>query len=132
MKSIKNNINNQKSSNHFYFKNNAVIKKYLIQCLLMMIAGYQKLVSPLLPARCRYYPTCSNYAKDALKWYGVSGIGLVARRVLSCHPWGGCGVDFVPLPLSRFCYYYTPKTQAQGFGVFLNSSDYNAYRNHFF
>lgn len=105
-------------------------RKCLIRCLLMTINGYQRFVSPLLPARCRYYPTCSNYAKNALRWHGVAGIGLVVKRILSCHPWGGCGVDFVPLPLARFCYCYSSKTQVQqGFGVYLNTSDYNAYRN---
>lgn len=108
------------------------IKKFVIQCLLVVIDIYQKFISPVIPARCRYYPTCSNYAKHALKWHGMSGIRLVVRRVLSCHPWGGCGVDFVPLPLTRFCYYYSPKAKTQGFGVFLNSNDYNAYRNRLF
>lgn len=71
--------------------------------LLFLIKIYQKTISPLLPARCRYYPTCSSYAKTALLNHSLfKAIFLIAKRLLSCHPLGGCGVDLVPLPL----YYY--------------------------
>ena len=65
------------------------------------------LISPLLAARCRYYPTCSQYGIDALRWYGLRGVWMALRRVISCHPWGGSGIDFVPLPLYRFKYTST-------------------------
>lgn len=65
--------------------------------LLGLIRGYQLLVSPLLPSACRFYPTCSRYAAEALERYGARrGARLAARRLLRCHPWGGHGYD--PLP----------------------------------
>ena len=58
---------------------------------------YQKTISPLIPARCRYSPTCSEYALQAIKKYGAwKGTKLTLKRVLSCHPWGGEGHDPVP------------------------------------
>ncbi len=58
---------------------------------------YQKAISPLLPARCRYSPTCSEYAMQAIKKYGPwQGGKLTIKRVFNCHPWGGEGHDPVP------------------------------------
>ena len=79
----------------------------MTKCLLGFIWIYQKAISPLLPARCRYYPTCSVYATQALKWHGVRGIPLAIKRILRCQPWGGFGVDFVPLPLYRLRFSFT-------------------------
>ncbi|WP_100137751.1 MULTISPECIES: membrane protein insertion efficiency factor YidD [Snodgrassella] len=68
--------------------------KYL---LLGLIRFYQYAISPLLPPRCRYSPTCSQYAVLALQKYGVfRGSWLAIKRICRCHPWGGCGHD--PLP----------------------------------
>lgn len=65
--------------------------------LIGAIVVYQKAISPLLPAACRYTPTCSQYAKEAVKKYGAGkGSWLAARRILRCHPWGGHGHDPVP------------------------------------
>jgi putative membrane protein insertion efficiency factor len=65
--------------------------------LLGLVRGYQLLVSPLLPSACRYYPTCSRYAAEAVEHYGARrGGALAARRLLRCHPWGGHGYDPVP------------------------------------
>jgi putative membrane protein insertion efficiency factor len=65
--------------------------------LLLMIRFYRRGVSPLLPAACRYTPTCSAYAEQAIERYGaVRGSWLGARRLLRCHPWGGSGYDPVP------------------------------------
>ena len=62
--------------------------------LIGFVTVYQKAVSPWLPSACRYTPTCSQYAKDALEKYGaLKGSGLAARRLLRCHPWGGHGAD---------------------------------------
>lgn len=64
---------------------------------VVLIKGYQYLISPLLPKNCRYLPTCSEYAAEALKKHGAfCGVWLTARRVCSCHPWGGSGYDPVP------------------------------------
>lgn len=78
------------------------IKNLLVKGLIFIIKVYQKAISPLLPARCRYYPTCSVYGMHALSWHGVRGVPLVVMRILRCQPWGGSGVDFVPLPLYRY------------------------------
>ena len=56
---------------------------------------YQRAVSPALPARCRYYPTCSHYAVGAVRRYGViRGLILAVWRVLRCNPFSRGGVDF--------------------------------------
>ena len=68
----------------------------------MSIRGYQLLVSPVLPVMCRYDPSCSEYALEAVTTRGaVAGAWLAFRRVLRCHPWGGFGVDPVPGPGER-------------------------------
>jgi uncharacterized protein len=57
---------------------------------------YQRVISPGLPARCKYYPSCSEYAVQAVRSYGVfRGIVLAAWRLLRCNPWSHGGVDFV-------------------------------------
>jgi putative membrane protein insertion efficiency factor len=56
---------------------------------------YQRAISPALPARCRYYPSCSSYAISAIRQYGIlRGLVLAAWRVLRCNPWSHGGVDF--------------------------------------
>jgi len=61
------------------------------------IRAYQLLLSPLLPPSCRYLPTCSDYAAEAIARHGVGrGAGLALRRLARCHPWGGSGYDPVP------------------------------------
>lgn len=65
--------------------------------LIGAIVVYQKAISPILPAACRYTPTCSQYAKEAVQKHGaVKGGWLATRRLLRCHPWGGHGHDPVP------------------------------------
>lgn len=65
--------------------------------LRALIRGYQLLISPLLPASCRYLPSCSAYAAEALALHGpFRGGWLALRRILRCHPWGGSGFDPVP------------------------------------
>lgn len=60
-----------------------------------LVYAYRSLVSPLFPASCKFHPTCSQYALDALRKYGlVKGSYLAARRLLRCHPWSHGGVDF--------------------------------------
>jgi putative membrane protein insertion efficiency factor len=61
------------------------------------VAGYRLVISPLLPNSCRFTPTCSEYALEALARHGlVRGTGLALRRILRCHPFGGSGYDQVP------------------------------------
>lgn len=58
---------------------------------------YQLIISPLYGDVCRYYPTCSHYALDAIARYGVlAGIVLGSRRLIRCHPWARGGIDDVP------------------------------------
>lgn len=62
-----------------------------------LIRGYQLLVSPVLGPHCRFEPTCSAYALEAVGRHGaLRGGGLALRRILRCHPWGGAGYDPVP------------------------------------
>lgn len=75
------------------------------QFLLFLIGIYQKAISPTIPARCRYYPTCSAYARTALLTHRLPvALGLIGKRLASCQPFGGSGVDFVPVPMYRYCY----------------------------
>jgi uncharacterized protein len=65
--------------------------------LLLIIRGYQVGISPFLPPACRYTPTCSAYAAEAVRLHGAGrGSWLALRRLLRCHPWGGSGYDPVP------------------------------------
>jgi putative membrane protein insertion efficiency factor len=60
------------------------------------IRVYQRVVSPALPKRCRYYPSCSEYALQAIRSYGIlRGLVLAAWRLLRCNPWSLGGVDLV-------------------------------------
>jgi hypothetical protein len=67
--------------------------------LIALIRGYQWFVSPLLGNHCRFYPSCSEYAREAIERHGVlRGVWLAIRRVARCHPWQPGGVDPVPEP----------------------------------
>lgn len=82
------------------------INRFLVFILIIPVKIYQWLISPLLPRSCRYVPTCSEYAIEALKVHGpLKGLFLGTKRILSCHPWGGHGYDPVPprgTPLFKF------------------------------
>ena len=65
--------------------------------LSLPVRGYRLIFSPWVGHNCRYDPTCSAYALEALEKHGgLKGGYLAARRILRCHPWGGSGVDNVP------------------------------------
>jgi len=65
--------------------------------LLLLIGGYRRWISPALPPACRFTPTCSAYAAEAIERYGAAkGTWLAVRRLLRCHPFGGSGYDPVP------------------------------------
>jgi hypothetical protein len=68
----------------------------------MCVRTYQLFLGPVLPRTCRFHPSCSAYALEALRSHGAAGGSwLTARRILRCHPWGGGGVDPVPEPPTR-------------------------------
>jgi uncharacterized protein len=69
----------------------------MTQAALAALRWYKRSVSPMLPPACRYTPTCSEYAMEAIETHGFArGTGLAIRRVLSCHPFARGGYDPVP------------------------------------
>lgn len=69
----------------------------LARIAALPVHAYRLVLSPLLGQNCRYHPTCSAYALEALERHGaVKGSWLVMRRITRCHPWGGSGIDNVP------------------------------------
>lgn len=73
------------------------MRKMLTYILLAPIYFYRAFISPMIGPSCRFTPTCSKYAIEALKKHGpLKGLYLTIRRILKCHPWGGSGYDPVP------------------------------------
>lgn len=69
----------------------------LSKFLIAPIRFYQRYISPMSPPSCRFTPTCSQYAIEAIQKHGpIRGLWLAVRRILRCHPWGGSGYDPVP------------------------------------
>ncbi len=76
---------------------NAASMSPLATALWVLVRAYQLLISPILGPRCRFAPTCSDYAVEALANHGaLRGTWLAVRRISKCHPWGGSGYDPVP------------------------------------
>ncbi|MDE7397430.1 MAG: membrane protein insertion efficiency factor YidD [Muribaculum sp.] len=74
-----------------------MISRFVVAMLVLPIRLYQVAVSPFLPPACRFIPTCSQYAIEALRRHGpIKGLWLAVKRILRCHPWGGSGYDPVP------------------------------------
>ncbi len=70
--------------------------------LVAFLRGYRAVISPIYGDVCRYYPSCSAYALEAVQTHGsIKGSWLAARRVGRCHPWAAGGVDHVPPKTSR-------------------------------
>ena len=73
------------------------ISKLVSWILLIPIFFYRRCISPMFPPTCRFTPTCSAYAIEAIRRHGpLRGLWLAVRRILRCHPWGGSGYDPVP------------------------------------
>ena len=73
------------------------MKKLIAKGMLLLIKFYQQCISPFTPAACRYTPTCSQYAIEAITKYGpFKGGWLALKRILRCNPFGGSGYDPVP------------------------------------
>ncbi|MDE6717498.1 MAG: membrane protein insertion efficiency factor YidD [Muribaculaceae bacterium] len=69
----------------------------MTRIMILLIRFYQGAISPHFPAACRYQPTCSQYAVEAIAKYGpAKGFWLALKRIARCHPWGGSGYDPVP------------------------------------
>ncbi len=76
------------------YKYLCVILSYFLKALITV---YKYVISPLLGPKCRYLPTCSSYAMEAIENHGpFKGAWLAVKRILRCHPWGGSGYDPVP------------------------------------
>ena len=74
-----------------------VTQKTMTRLLVSLIKGYQLALSPLIGQQCRFTPTCSHYAIEALQTHGAAkGVLLAVRRILRCHPWQAGGHDAVP------------------------------------
>ncbi len=79
-----------------------VVSRLLARPLIVLVRVYRVAISPWLGAPCRYQPTCSAYAIEALQKHGAArGTCLAARRIARCHPWGGSGFDPVPEETER-------------------------------
>ena len=73
------------------------LRKLVVWLLLLPIYFYKGAISPLTPPSCRFTPSCSTYAIEAIRRHGrLRGLYLAIRRILRCHPWGGSGYDPVP------------------------------------
>lgn len=74
-----------------------LVLKGLGMVLILPIRVYQRCISPLTPPACRFTPTCSQYAVEAIRKHGpFKGFWLAVKRISRCHPWGGSGYDPVP------------------------------------
>jgi putative membrane protein insertion efficiency factor len=62
---------------------------------VLIIKFYQNWISPAFAPRCKYYPSCSTYASDAITEYGAKGLAMAAWRLVRCNPWSHGGVDYV-------------------------------------
>ena len=82
-----------------------MFSKILIFPLILLIRGYQIIISPMLNSNCRFMPTCSQYAIESLQSYGlIKGTFLTIKRLGKCHPWGGHGYDPIPTKMEKNNY----------------------------
>ncbi|MBR5105224.1 MAG: membrane protein insertion efficiency factor YidD [Alistipes sp.] len=81
----------------FWSSSLSSVRRVVALPFIGLIRFYQKFISPLKPPSCRFTPTCSQYAIEAIRKYGpIKGCWLAAKRIGRCHPWGGSGYDPVP------------------------------------
>jgi putative membrane protein insertion efficiency factor len=91
-----------------------VISRFLGAILIAPIRLYQRFVSPMRPPTCRFYPSCSSYAVQAITVHGpFVGVYLAIKRLFRCHPWTSCGVDQVP-PKGRWRQVKPPYDPTEG------------------
>jgi putative membrane protein insertion efficiency factor len=78
-------------------------QSWVARALMAAIGGYQRWISPALGARCRFYPSCSQYARTAIEVHGaLRGSGLALRRLAKCQPFHPGGIDPVPPARSNY------------------------------
>ena len=74
-----------------------ILKRLPALCIIALIVLYRRVISPFIPARCRFLPTCSAYGLEVLQVHGfLKGGWLLLKRIGRCHPWGSSGHDPVP------------------------------------
>ena len=79
-----------------------MLNKIVTFPLILLIRGYQLTISPMLGSNCRFMPTCSEYALESLKAYGlIKGAYLTIKRIGKCHPWGSNGYDPIPTKIEK-------------------------------
>ena len=79
-----------------------MLNKIVTFPLILLIRGYQLIISPMLGSNCRFIPTCSEYALESLKTYGlIKGTYLTIKRIGKCHPWGSNGYDPIPTKMGK-------------------------------
>ena len=79
-----------------------MLNKIVTYPLILLVRVYQLIVSPMLGSNCRFMPTCSEYALESLKAYGlIKGIYLTIKRIGKCHPWGSNGYDPIPTKMEK-------------------------------
>jgi hypothetical protein len=79
-----------------------MVQRVLAAPLIGAIVVYQRVISPMTPPTCRYYPSCSAYALTAIQRFGpFKGTWLAVKRLVRCHPWTAGGVDHVPAAAAR-------------------------------
>ena len=82
-----------------------MLNKIVTFPLVLLIRGYHLIVSPILGSNCRFMPTCSEYALESLKVYGlIKGTFLTIKRIGKCHPWGSHGYDPIPTKMEKNNY----------------------------
>jgi len=82
-----------------------MLNKIITFPLILLIRGYQLIVSPILGSNCRFMPTCSEYAMESFKTYGlIKGSFLTIKRIGKCHPFGGHGYDPIPTKMEKNKY----------------------------
>ena len=82
-----------------------MLNKIVTFPLILLIRGYQLIVSPMLGSNCRFMPTCSEYALESLKAYGlIKGTFLTIKRIRKCHPWRSHGYDPIPTKMEKNKY----------------------------
>ncbi len=79
-----------------------MLNKIVTYPLILLVRVYQLIVSPMLGSNCRFMPTCSEYALESLKTYGlIKGTYLTIKRIGKCHPWGSNGYDPIPTKMEK-------------------------------